>query len=245
VKLLRYTYTAYAGIIFFLTGLFFLTLLIAGSLKKEWHHTILRLNYYWAHFYMWVVGLPPKMVWHYRPSRKKQYIICANHFSYFDIPVMALLPIPFKFIGKNSIAKLPLFGIMFRRLHIMVNRSSLKSRAISMKQAKDAVTDGFNMVFFPEGGVKSTNIPHMAPFRDDAFRLAIEQNIPILPVTLPYDHLILPDDGQFRLRHHRLKLIVHPPIYPTGKDDAAFIELKKKVFDTIQAELYAHHPNSK
>lgn len=193
---------------------------------------------------MWMVGLPPKITWKYKPKKSDRAIICANHFSYFDIPVMALLPLPFKFIGKSSISGIPIFGYMFKKLHIMVNRSSLKSRAESMKQAQEAVSDGFNMVFFPEGGVKVVNPPKMVEFRDGAFRLAVEQNLPVLPVTLPNNYKILPDDGKFCLHLHPLELIIHEPIYPSGNDDQAIKKLKSEVFDIIQAELDRLHGKS-
>ena len=59
---------------------------------------------------------------------KNQYVIIANHFSYIDIPALAALNIPFKFIGKMQVNNIPVLGYIFKNLHIMVDRDSKESR---------------------------------------------------------------------------------------------------------------------
>ena len=59
---------------------------------------------------------------------KKQYVIIANHFSYIDIPALAALNMPFKFIGKMQVNNIPVLGYIFKNLHIMVDRDSKESR---------------------------------------------------------------------------------------------------------------------
>jgi 1-acyl-sn-glycerol-3-phosphate acyltransferase len=76
----------------------------------------------------------------------------------------------------------------------------------------------------------------MGEFKDGAFRAAIEKQIPIVPVTIPYNWIILPAD-QFLLRWHPLKVIFHEPIETTGLTLQDVDALKEKVFRIIDEEL--------
>lgn len=154
---------------------------------------------------------------------------------------MGLIPVPFKFIGKSSLGRIPLFGYMYNKIHITVNRASLKSRADGLKRSRDAVEQGFNVTFFPEGGVVSTQPPQMVLFKDGAFRLAVEKNIPIVPVTFPYNFHILPDDERYLFSPKICKIIVHKPIFPTENSEKEVIRIKNETYKVIQQELIRHH----
>lgn len=168
----------------------------------------------------------------------KQYVFVANHFSYLDIPVLGLIPFGLVFIGKSSLAKVPLFGYMFKNLHIAVDRNNMKSRGDSVLKARECLDEGASIVFFPEGGISSEKPPQMARFKDGAFKLALSKQIPIIPVTLSYNHLILPDDGKFLLRYKRVNVVIHEPIPVEGLGPKGVTELKEKSFNTIQEQLY-------
>ena len=75
----------------------------------------------------------------------------------------------------------------------------------------EAIDEGKNLVIFPEGGIITLKDPVMAKFKDGAFRVAIEKQIAIVPVTIPFNWIILPPD-EFLLRWHPLKVIFHEPI---------------------------------
>jgi 1-acyl-sn-glycerol-3-phosphate acyltransferase len=127
---------------------------------------------------------------------------------------------------------------MFKNLHIAVNRNNMKSRGDSVLKARDCLDEGASIVFFPEGGISSENPPQMARFKDGAFKLALNKQIPIIPVTLSFNHLILPDDGKFLLRYKRVKVVIHEPIPVEGLGSKGVEELKQKCFNTIQEQLY-------
>ncbi|MBV6647107.1 MAG: 1-acyl-sn-glycerol-3-phosphate acyltransferase [Cyclobacteriaceae bacterium] len=173
--------------------------------------------------------------------RKDQpYIICANHFSYLDIATMGMVPVPFKFIGKNAMNRIPLFGYMYRKLHITVNRTSIRSRAESLKQARTAIEDGYSVVFFPEGGMITTNPPMMVPFKEGAFRLSAIMNIPILPVVLPDNYKCMPDDPSLRIFRRPLRIKLLRPVWPSSAEvNEETRRLKQEIFDLLQAELKA------
>ncbi|MFY0689628.1 MAG: 1-acyl-sn-glycerol-3-phosphate acyltransferase [Cyclobacteriaceae bacterium] len=235
--LVKWIYTIYAGLLFAITYILQLPVFWLSARKTEWHVLGLKTNRFWAKFYFPMIFMPVRIEFRYRPEKREKLIICANHFSYFDIPALVWLPTPFKFIGKSSIANIPLFGYMFRKLHLSVDRSSFRDRADSLNRAREAVENGFNLAFFPEGGVRATHPPKMVPFRDGAFKLAVEKQLPILPVSMPNNYKILPDDGKYLLSPGVLKIVVHEPIRPTSTNDDEIEVLKQKVFDVIQQDL--------
>ncbi len=77
----------------------------------------------------------------------------------------------------------------------------------------------------------------MAPFKEGAFRLAIEKQVPIVPVSIPYNWIIMPDDGRLLLQRHENMVIFHDPIETTGLTTADIDTLSQQVFMVIDTEL--------
>jgi 1-acyl-sn-glycerol-3-phosphate acyltransferase len=231
-------YTIYAGLAFGFTCIFFLLPQLILAQRTAWHYLALQINYAWAWTYIKLLFMPVNIRVPDGFDKKKQYIICTNHFSFLDIPTTNLLGIPFKFIGKSSVAKAPIFGYMFKKIHVMVNRESVRSRANSMIRAHDALSNGFSMCFFPEGGIKTTNPPHMVVFRDGAFRLSTELGYPILPVALHTNYKALPDDGKLRLSWSPINITILDPIYPLSTNEEEEIpRLRQATYDAIKNSL--------
>jgi 1-acyl-sn-glycerol-3-phosphate acyltransferase len=173
------------------------------------------------------------------------YVFCANHASYLDIAAMGVVLRNFyAFIGKEAIAKVPLFGYMFRRLHIPVNRESRASGYEVVQRAIHLLHHGRSIMIFPEGGIKSKNLPRLAPFKDGAFKMAIEAQVPVVPITFPYNWMILPDDGKLLFRRHAIKAIVHEPIPTAGLTVEDLESLKKRTFEVIDRELHRYYPQN-
>lgn len=196
------------------------------------------LNWIWARVFFFFMFLNRTSIqYEQRPDSKQSYILCANHFSYLDIPTMGLIYHNFKFIGKSSLRKIPVWGYMYSRLHILVNRESLKDRYASFAQAKEALKAGFSIVFFPEGGILSQHPPEMARFKEGSFKLAVEEQIPIIPVTIHRNHILLPDKKPLVMHTGKVSLKVHQPIWPEGNNDEAAKKLKTEVRAVIENEL--------
>ena len=233
----RRIYSTYGLIVFalafvILLPLFFITIKIPG-LKRYGR----KLNRLWASIFFTLILIRVRFVNKDLIDRNQQYIIVSNHFSYLDIPVLGFINKDIVFVGKSALGKIPLFGYMFRNLHIAVDRMSLKSRADSILRTKQALDEGSSVVMFPEGGITSTAPPLMGRFKDSAFKIAIEKQIPIIPVTLSYNHIILPDDGKLLLTYRSARAVIHPPISVNEKDRRSVAELKGKCFDIIQKQL--------
>lgn len=233
----RRIYSTYGLIIFalafvILMPLFFITIKIPG-LKRYGR----KLNRLWSSIFFTLILIRVRFVNKDLIDRNQQYIIVSNHFSYLDIPVLGFINKDIVFVGKSALGKIPLFGYMFRNLHIAVDRMSLKSRADSILRTKQALDEGSSVVMFPEGGITSTAPPLMGRFKDSAFKIAVEKQIPIIPVTLSYNHIILPDDGKLLLTYRSARAVIHPPISVNEKDRRSVAELKEKCFDIIQKQL--------
>jgi 1-acyl-sn-glycerol-3-phosphate acyltransferase len=240
--MLRKLYTGYALLLFVVTFIVFFILLQYPILFRKKHHWVGIINRWWARCLFFLCAIPVRMEWRFRRNPKQQYIFCPNHFSYLDIPVMGLNPHNTIFVGKNDMEKIPLFGYMYRKLHITVNRSKLKSRFETFVKSCKAIDEGKSLVIFPEGGIVSEHEPVLAPLKDGAFRVAIEKQIPLVPVTMPYNHLILPPHT-FLLRHGRVKIIFHEPLETKGLTLRDLDHLKQRMFDIIQNELNRHYAN--
>lgn len=238
MRILLKIYSAYGLMIFALIFLILLPFFLLAMFVKPLEKMASTLNWIWARAFFFFMFLNrTEVVYEQKPERKQSYILCANHFSYLDIPTMGLIPHNFKFIGKSSLRKIPLWGYMYSKLHILVNRESLKGRYASWAQAREALKEGFSIVFFAEGGILSNNPPEMARFKEGSFKLAVEEQIPIIPITIHRNHIILPDEKPLVMRTGMVSLKVHTPIWPNGHDEEAVKELKNQVRAILEAEL--------
>lgn len=237
-RALLQVYSAYGLLVFALIFLvllpFFFLIIFIKPLEKYAYH----LNFLWSRFFFFFLFLNrSKVVYEFKPKGDQKYIFCANHTSYLDIPTIGLIRHRLKFIGKASLRKVPLWGYMYSKLHILVDRSSLKSRHKSWVKVQEEIRRGFSVAFFPEGGIVSKNPPQMATFKEGSFRIAVEEQIPIIPVTIPYNYLLLPDKMPLIIQPGRIEMVVHEPIWPNGTNDAAVAELKLAVRQKIEDTL--------
>jgi 1-acyl-sn-glycerol-3-phosphate acyltransferase len=238
MKILRTLHTAYGFVVFSVLFLIFFPLLLIPVIFPRWFRLVGIFNRWWARLLFFFVFIPFRVEYRARLDHKRQYIFCSNHFSYLDIPAMGLNHHDTIFVGK-SIPNIPLFSFMYRKLHITLNRESLKSRVNSLKLSLQAIEEGKSLVIFPEGGIVTEKDPVLSRFKDGAFRVAIEKQIPIVPVVIPYNWIILPPD-QFLLRWHPLKLVMLEPVPTEGLTLRDVDMLKEKIFELIDAELQRH-----
>ncbi len=239
MKFLRRLYTFYGLIIFFILFIVFFFLLLIPIIFPKKFRLVGLFNRWWARMLFILIGIPFKVVYRERLNRRRQYIFCPNHCSYLDIPTVALNHHNSVFVGKNDMENIPLFGFMYSKLHITVDRAKLKSRYITLVKSLKAIDQGKSLVIYPEGGIVSKYPPAMAEFKDGAFRAAIEKQIPIVPVTIPYNWIILPAD-QFLLHWKPIKVIFHEPIDPSIYTLKELHLLKARVKTVIENELHNH-----
>ncbi|GAA3631249.1 lysophospholipid acyltransferase family protein [Flavivirga jejuensis] len=143
------------------------------------------------------------------PRKDKSYMFVANHTSMTDIMLMlASIKNPFVFVGKKELTKIPLFGFFYKRTCIVVDRSSPKSRQAVFLRAQRRLQSGLSICIFPEGGVPEEHI-NLDEFKNGAFRLAINHQIPIVPLTFADNKKRFPyiffggSPGRMRVKIHK------------------------------------------
>ena len=157
--------------------------LIVSILKESWYPYFFKLARIWARFILIGMGFNVKIENQQRLGKNKSYMFIANHTSMADIMLMLVsVKNPFVFVGKKELAKIPLFGFFYKRTCILVDRSSPKSRQAVFLMAQKRLKSGLSICIFPEGGVPEEHIL-LDEFKDGAFRLAINHQIPIVPLT--------------------------------------------------------------
>jgi 1-acyl-sn-glycerol-3-phosphate acyltransferase len=239
---MRLIQTGFALLVFtVLFALFFVPLLVPIFFPTQ-HRWVGRLNRWWAHAFFRLAFIRYRVVVRGTLDPLAQYIFCPNHFSYLDIPTLGLNPHNSIFVGKNDMEKIPLFGFMYGKLHITVDRAKLMSKFETYLKSLAALDEGKSLVIFPEGGIVTPRPPKMARFKEGAFRVAIQKQIPIVPVTIPHNWIILPDRKNLLLERGTVEVIFHPPIAVAGMTLDDLETLKTKVFQEIQAELFKHYP---
>lgn len=214
MRILSLLYTAWC--VFWLIMLFLLLFPFTYLFlqKEKWKPHAHSINRLWGKLFFPLVGIRFKVAYRFRPGRRGTYVFCANHFSYLDIATMGvILDNYFAFVGKHGVKKVPLFGYMFAKLHIQVDRDKGHSRAYSLNKSLKTLASGRSVMVFPEGGISTKNPPHLhQPLQKGAFIMAIQQQVPLVPVTLHTNHLLLPDKTPIRMRPGVVRAIVHEPI---------------------------------
>ncbi len=161
-----------------------LPLLIISILKEEWYPLFFRMARIWAKFILIGMGFRYKIEREQTPEASKSYMFVANHTSMADIMLMLVaVKNPFVFVGKKELAKIPLFGFFYKRTSILVDRSSAKSRQAVFLRAQRRLQQGMSICIFPEGGVPEDESVALDDFKNGAFRMAINHQIPIVPIT--------------------------------------------------------------
>lgn len=191
MKLFKYIFWILYRIWFYILVLvpilILLPFLLISISKEKWYPYFFKLARIWARFILIGMGFVFKIDYEEIPQKKASYMFVANHTSMIDIMLMLVsVKNPFVFVGKKELAKIPLFGFFYKRTCILVDRSSVKSRQTVFLRAQRRLKQGLSICIFPEGGVPDEAIV-LDTFKDGAFRLAINHQIPIVPITF-YDN---------------------------------------------------------
>ena len=235
MKIFTILYSFYGLLVFSSLFIFFSIPLLLGIWFKP-----LKKMAYWAHHkiartFFSLIFIPMKIRYEKGVDLKKQYVIIANHFSFIDIPALAALNIPFKFIGKMQVNNIPVLGYIFKNLHIMVDRDSKESRKQTYIDSFKSIDQGYSIGIFPEGGIKTEKVPTMAPFKNGAFAMALEKQVPILPVSLLGAYKIM--KGSFFINWSPCEIVCHKPIYTDGYSSKDVDAFKEKCYNILQSEL--------
>lgn len=219
--------------------LLFFPFLLLLTLSEKTYPQFFILAKIWALFILAGMGFPVKRLGSKNFDKKQSYMLVANHTSMIDIMLMlAVVPQPFVFVGKKELAKLPVFGFFYKRTCILVDRSSPRSRKFAFEEADRRLKEGTSICIFPEGLVPEDRSVVLDTFKEGAFRLAIEHQIPIKVMVFPdnkkrfsYDFF---SGGPGTLRVCFLETL--PTLGKTMNDR---ITLREKVWESMHSALIA------
>lgn len=212
-------------------------LLVASIVSKKGYPYYFKMSRIWAKFILFGMGFYYKIERNQILESDKSYMIVANHTSMVDIMLMlAVVKSPFVFVGKKELAKIPLFGFFYKRTCILVDRGCSKSRLEVFNQAQKIIDRGLSVCIFPEGGVPDDESIVLDTFKDGAFRLAIEHQIPILPITF--------GDNKKRFSYTFfsgspgiMRAKIHPQIETFGKTSVDRKAIREEVREVVYSQL--------
>ncbi|MEO8764525.1 MAG: lysophospholipid acyltransferase family protein [Ginsengibacter sp.] len=195
----------------------------------------------WMRFFFLATGCSLKIVGKKHFEAGRNYIVICNHNSLMDVPISTpFIPGINKTIAKTEMAKTPVFGLVYKRGAVLVDRSDKNSRRDSFRKMKEVLNMGMHMCIYPEGTRNKTPMP-LKEFHDGAFRLAIECQTAILPALIFHTKKVLPPGKTFYFWPSKMELHFLPPV---EVDKSGDVELIKQKLHKMMSDYYVMHQGS-
>jgi len=167
---------------------------------------------------------------------KQTYVIIANHQSMADIVALYQTKMQFKWVAKASLFKVPFIGWCLSLIkHIKLTRGDFSSIKKIYQEASNWLQKEMSVLFFPEGTRSSSDL--MGEFQNGAFKFAIKEKRPILPICLKGTHAAIPKGSWIFRTKVTAQVIVLEPIATAGFGSGDFVLLRDTVRLRIQAAL--------
>jgi len=231
-----YTSTAlWALIWFFITMLFILIPVILIGIFSEPRRTdfFIRISQIWMAIYLPIAGIRLKITGKEKFTQGRPFIIVCNHNSFMDIPISSPgIPGGNKTIAKIELSRIPLFGLIYKRGSVLVDRKDENSRKNSYLKMKEVLASGLHMCIYPEGTRNKTTDP-LKTFKDGAFKLAIETQTPIMPAVIIGTKKMLPANKLMYFKPGKATMIFMDPVETIGLQSADLKDLKDRIFQMM------------
>lgn len=237
-KILGFIFAVWALIVFVATLIIIvLPICITFLIKEPLGTEIFRqLSKGWMIVFLNLVGCPLRIRGKEHFSKGENYIVVCNHNSFMDVPVTTpFVPGANKTIAKRSITKVPLFGWIYARGAVLVDRDSDESRRRSYEDMKKTLAEGLHMTVYPEG-TRNKSADPLKSFYDGAFKLSFDTKKQVIPTLLFNTRTVLPQGHGFYFWPHRLEMHFLPAVNPANFSTSK--ELKEHVYK-IMWDYYA------
>ena len=188
---------------------------------------------FWASLYTW---LNPawRVTIHGRDLVKPDttYMFVANHLSLLDILVLFRLFYDFKWVSKAEIFKVPAIGWNMRmNRYIALKRGDRDSVVEMLARCRQTLAQGSSVMMFPEGTRSADG--QMRAFKTGAFELAVEAQVPIVPIAIQGTGNALPKHGFVLRGRHPIKVTVLPPFAPGSSVDEASARAREQIATVV------------
>ena len=203
--------------------------------KRALRNNIYYLHHIFTPLFLTMVGIRLKVEGQERLDPRQSYVIVGNHNSSLDFIINGhAFPGVFRFLAKQELLKIPVFGFIVRKMCLVVDRSSAMSRARSVVALKQQLAEGWSIFIYPEGSRNMTDQP-LAPFFDGAFRIAIQTRAPVAVQTIVnIRHITANGKG---LRPGTVRIVWEEPIPTDGLDSHDIESLKEKTESVMRQRL--------
>lgn len=202
-------------------------------------HTVYKL---WAWSICIAIGIIPRIKGKEKLPKDESYILVANHSSQLDIVVpYTRVNKYFAFLAKEELAKAPLFKTNFRGMNVTVNRKDMISGLGALKKCAEKLKQGANILIFPEG-TRSKIAPVMRPFKAGLFKLAVENEVPLVPMVFldNYKRLEGGDTWFGKCGPGQSRMIILNPINTKGMTKKDIPMLMEKTYKVMEDCLKGH-----
>jgi len=211
-----------------------MTIILSFTIPKKGPQFSARL---WGKTMLFFSGVKVKLTGN--PDAVSTLIPCifvANHQSAFDIfTLLAAFPVPFRWLAKEELFKIPVFGPAMRRAgYIPINRGNPRDALKSLNSAATKIREGASVVVSPEGTRSEDG--KLLPFKSGGFILAIKSRVPIIPVAIHGTRAIKPKKS-FWIHPRTVYLHFGDPIETAGMKTRDKESLKERVFNTLSTQL--------
>jgi len=234
-------WAVWGALVFVLTMLIFLIpffLFIYFQKEPKKTNRFISYSRVWMDIFLGLVGCPLKIQGREYFKKGKTYIVVCNHNALIDVPVSSPgIPGGNKTIAKAEMAKIPLFGPIYKTGSILVDRKNEKSRRESFAKMKEVLDMGLHMCIYPEG-TRNTSTEPIKPFHDGAFRLAVTNGNSIIPMIIFNSRKANPPDKGFFLMPVKLYMHFLPEV-PINPDETVD-HLKSRVFELMKNYIVLH-----
>lgn len=208
--------------------------LIPGYKGQKLFLTFARI---WIQSWLILIGCPVKVKGREHFKKGKAYIVTSNHNALLDPPLSSpFMPGANKTIAKTSFAKVPIFGLYYKKGSVLVDRNKNASRVKSYEEMKETLKMGLHMCIYPEGTRNRTSEP-LKKFYDGAFKLATDTKTEIIPALIFNTKKAMPIDKKFYLLPKKLELHFLPAV---SAENLSSDELKDKIFKIMRDYYTAH-----
>jgi len=250
MKKAKYIFTVIWEVFFVLNFLFwqvifYWPLRYLFAKESRWPASM-KLQRFWAGWLRVTMGVRTIVEYEEVPDKSARYIYTPNHSSFLDIlAAYKYIPNYYHFMAKAELAKVPLFRIMFWKTHITFERSSRMDSSFAFQRACADLAKGYSILVYPEG-TQNARKGTLLPFKSGAFRMAVEMQVPVIPVTCYNNLERLPHQRDlFRLRPGgpgKVYIRVGKPLHPAdyGNDPE---QLKEKVHTIVSENLKRFYAN--
>jgi 1-acyl-sn-glycerol-3-phosphate acyltransferase len=233
-------YTIYAlfWFVFFTLLAFPFVIVFSFFGKRRGGNLICSMARIWADCWYFLLGIRHENLYESPYDPAGNYIFLFNHISYMDIPSLfkAIRKQPFRVLGKEEIKKIPVFGFIYSRGAVMVDRGSTERRARSVRILKSLLKHHISIGIFPEGTFNETGKP-LKSFYDGAFRIAIETQTPVKPVLFLDNYSLMDNHSLLSLKHGKSRAVFLEEISPEGYSLKQVSLFKQRVFDIMESKL--------